>query len=103
MLFGLFRNREVEEAGKAMAERFAKRFPPELQDDDRPGAAQKRESAMSGIYSEVGDLRKRAKLGVLGKATLANTLKWSLKERGYRPDVIKQVVYDMLFHIAGRK
>lgn len=102
MLFGLFKNREVEEAGKAMAERFARRFPPELQDDERPAAMQKREAAMSGIYSEVGDLRKREKLGVFGKATLANTLKWSLKERGYRPDVVKQVVYDMLFHIAGK-
>lgn len=103
MFFGLFRNREIEDAGRAMAERFARRFPPELQDDARPGSAQKRETAMSGIHSEVGDLRKRVKLGVFGKATLANTLKWSLKERGYRPEVVDQVVYDMLFHIAGRK
>lgn len=103
MLFGLLRNREMEELGKGMAERFAKRYPADLQDDNRPAAAQKREAAMSAVYSELAQLRKRTKLGVLRKATLANTLKWELKERGFRPDVVNQVVYDILFHLAGKK
>lgn len=102
MLFGLLKSREMEEEGRAMAERFAKRYPPALQDDSRPAAAQKRDAAMSAIYSELTQLRKRTKLGVVKKATLANTIKWELKERGYRPEVANQVVYDMLFYLAGK-
>ena len=101
MLFGLLKSREMEEIGKGIADRFAKRFPAALQDD--PRAEQKRDAAMSAVFSELAQLRKRTKLGVLRKATLANTLKWELKERGYRPDVVSKVVYDILFYLAGKK
>lgn len=103
MLFRFFKNKDIEEFATSLAERFAKRCPPELQDDARQIAVQKREGAMHAMYSELGDLRKRVRLGVFRKAQLANTLKWELKERGYRPDFVNSVVYDMLFQLAGSK
>ena len=100
MLFRFFKNKEIEDFARKMAERFATRCPPELQDDKR--GEQKREGAMSAIYNDVGELRKRVRLGVLRKAQLANTLKWELKERGYKKEFVNSVVYDMLFQLAKK-
>jgi len=103
MLFRFLRNKEIEEFATTMADRFVKRCPPDLQDDARPMAAQKRESAMSAIYSELGEFRKRVRLGVYRRAELANTLKWALKERGYKSGFANSVVYDMLIQLASSK
>lgn len=103
MLFRFFKHKEIEEFAKSLAERFAKRCPPELQDDTRAAAVQKRDGAMSAIYSELGEFRTRVPLGVYRKAELANTLKWELKERGYHSDFVNAVVYDMLFQLARSK
>ena len=103
MLLRFFKNKEIDDFAKSMAERFAKRCPPDLQDDARPAATQKRDGAMHAVYSELGEFRKRVRLGVFRKALLANTLKWELKERGYKPAFVNTVVYDMLFSLAGKK
>lgn len=102
MLFGLLRNREIEEFGKALAERFAKRCPPEMQDAPEGAWEQKRQSAMGVVYSDVAALQRRTHVGWVRRAIMANTVKWELKERGYRNDLVNSIVLDMLVQMTRR-
>ncbi|MEK7403177.1 MAG: hypothetical protein AABZ80_12550 [Gemmatimonadota bacterium] len=103
MVFRFFKNKEIEDFAQSMAEHFAKRCPPNLQDDESPATTHQRDAAMHTIYSELGGFRKRVRLGVFRKALLANTLKWELKERGYKSAFVNAMVYDMLVSLAGSK
>jgi hypothetical protein len=103
MLFRIFKHKEIEDFAKTLADRFAKKCPPELQDETRDGAVQKREAAMTSIHSLVGDFHKRVPLGLYKRAELANSLKWEMKERGYVKTFINAVVYDMLVHLASTR
>jgi len=102
MFFGLIRSPEMEDLARTLADRFAKQYPPALQDDARESAAKKRDNAMSAVFSQLAPVRRTTKLGVIRKAVLANTLKWELKERGYRKDVVNAVVYDILFWLVQK-
>ncbi len=103
MFFRIFRSRDMEDLGARLAERFATRFPADLQQDEGPAAERKREGAISSIYSELGEYRKRGSLGLFRRFALGNAVRVALRQRGYRPEVVRPVVYDMLFFLAGRK
>ena len=64
MLFRLFKHKDIEEFAKSVAERFAKRYAPDLVDDALPANVQKLEAAMSSVHSLVGDFHKRTPLGL---------------------------------------
>ena len=103
MLFRLFKHKDIEDFAKSLADRYAKRFPPELQDESREGAQHKRDAAMASIHSLVSEFHKRTPLGIYKRAELANSLKWELKERGYQKALVDSIVYDMLIQLASSK
>ena len=103
MFFGLFKNAEVDQAANTMAERFAKRYPADLQTGDKPVRQEKLTAATSSLYSDLNDLRRRVRLGTFRRAQFANTLKWALKDRGYKDEIVNSVVYDLLFYLARPK
>ena len=103
MLFGLFKNKEIDAFAKSAAERFAKRCPVAVQDEESVAGESKRAAATRTLYSDVLELHRRTPLGVYRKAYMANSLKWELKERGYKKDFVNSVVYDLLFQLAGKQ
>ena len=103
MLFRFFKHKDIEDFAKSLTERFASRFPPELQASTNPSTAKKREAAMSSVHSLVSEFHKKTPLGIYKRAELANTMKWELKERGYQRDFVNAVVYDMLIELASSR
>ena len=101
MLFGIFKNKEIDAFARNAVDRFAKRCPATLQDEASARGDQSRTAAIRTLHSDVLELRRRMPLGVYRKAYMANSLKWELKERGFRKEFVNSVVYDLLFALAG--
>lgn len=102
-MFGWFKAIEVEAFGQKLVEDFARRFPPALESDERPGMPSSRLSqALVEFYARAEKFRVQENLGVYKKAKLANTVKWRMKELGYSEVLIEDMIKSLAVRLAGR-
>lgn len=67
-----------------LVEDLSKRLPPGLMNDDKRRPSTKRISRiLETSLSRAVEFKKEKRLGIYGKAKLANDFRWKLKEKGY--------------------
>ena len=72
------------DAGAALAQTLAHRYPPELEQDGKLRTSADRLSrVLEGLYAECKRDLGGNRPGLLARARLANAFKWGLIERGY--------------------
>jgi hypothetical protein len=89
MLFDLFSPSKVDAFAKTLASQVARRYPPAVANNPERTISQKRlatilEEAFSGAHR----FNEENRLGVLRRAKLGNTFRWTLREMGYDEEFI---------------
>jgi hypothetical protein len=84
----------------ALAEDLGRRFPPKSEERTDKGAGNQLKAISEQIYAQARHYRADLRLGVYGKAKLANVFRWHLKELGYSQAFIQQVTHGLVVSIA---
>lgn len=79
----LTKSREIEEFAHALAADLLRRFPPASESRTDAGAKKQIDVILQGLGARAARYRDERRLGVYGKARLANAFKWKLKDAGY--------------------
>ena len=89
--------KELDELAKRICDDFASRFPPSMQDGDKPHARKQLAIALLSVDHNVGRfLAANPKPGVFKKAKCANEVKWGLKERGFQEKLVDAVTHKVI-------
>lgn len=98
--FGL---EKLNELSNKICEEFAASFPPETQAENNPRTNKKLISALSGVDNKISSfLATKPRIGIFRKAKCANDVKWSLREKGYRDEIVDTVVRKVVFGLSGK-
>ena len=92
--------RELEEFAVSLASDLGRRFPPASEGRTDAGAAHQVKIILQGLSARAVRYREQHKLGVYGKAKLANTFKWKLKELGYSAEFINRTTKELATRLA---
>lgn len=94
-----FRKRkEIDEFARSLAEQVLRRLPVAQVKD-----AKKLQAEIEIALGHAQGFQRKAQLGTFGKSRLVNTLQWALIERGYVPEVAKDIGYQLASRIAAAK
>lgn len=86
------RSQALEALGRGLADDVRRRLPPETATGPvHKKARRQRESAIDEACARARRFRRESKLGVYGKAKLANVLMWELTESGYDEDFVEEI------------
>jgi hypothetical protein len=86
------RLKELNELSKKICEDFASNFPPSMQGETKPHAKKKFAAALVSIDHNIGRfLVANPEPGVFKKAKCANEVKWGLKDKGFKEELIDAV------------
>jgi hypothetical protein len=100
-LFGSVSSKEVDEFAKSLVAEIAQYYPPEPRADNRKKVSQKKvTSVLEGALKKAADFKKQHKLGIYKTARLGNTIRWELKERGYREEFTEALVRDVVRRLS---
>lgn len=97
------RSKELESFAKSLAEDLVKRYPPEL--DNNPSkhtSVNRLTRILEDTCQKAQAYQKEQKLGVLGKAKLSNTFKWTLTDLGYRKEFIDIATEAIVVYISKK-
>jgi hypothetical protein len=94
------RRKDIEKFAVALAEDLGHRFPPKSEERTDKGAGNQLKAISERIYGEARRFRMDLRLGVYGKAKLANVFRWRLKELGYSQGFVQQVTHGLVVSIA---
>lgn len=98
--FGL---EKLNELSKKICEEFAASFPPDTPAENDARANKKLISALSGVDNKVSSfLATKPRIGIFRKAKCANDVKWGLREKGYRDEIVDTVVRKVVFGLSGK-
>jgi len=98
--FGL---EKLNELSKKICEEFVTRFPPQMQDEKDARSNKKLLSALNGVDNNIaGFLATKPRVGIFRKAKCANDVKWGLREKGYRDEIVDTVVRKVVFGLSGK-
>jgi hypothetical protein len=102
----VFKRAPIEPFTKTLADDITKRYPVAIdqQPDKRP-SVNRLTRIVEDACKKAAEFQAEYKLGWLGKAKLANALKWQLSARGYRKefvDLATEAVVVQLSRRAGR-
>lgn len=84
--------KELNELAKKICEDFAARFPPSMQGENKPLARKQLAAALVSVDQNLGRfLATNRAPGVFKKAKCANEVKWGLKDKGFRAELVDAV------------
>ena len=93
--------KELNELAKKICEDFAAGFPPSMQGETKPQAKRKLAAALLGVDQNIGRfLAAGPRLGVFNKAKCANEVKWGLKDRGFREELVDAVTHKIVHGLS---
>jgi|SRR5665213_1558412 len=79
----IFNTSDIEAFASALATDLARRFPPASESRTDAGAMKQLQVIMDGLGARAVRFKGERSLGIYGKAKLANTFRWKLKDLGY--------------------
>jgi hypothetical protein len=86
---------------KELAEKVAKRYPPSLDISPEKRVSEARLTrVLEETLAKAVEFQREHKLGMLGKARLANEFKWQLKELGYSEKFIEVATEGLMVYIT---
>ncbi len=102
--FGL---EKINNLAQNICAEFAATFPPELQPEmqtkGNSRANKKLLSALDRVDRNIaGFLATKPRIGIFRKAKCANDVKWGLREKGYRDEIVDTVVRKVVFGLSGK-
>ena len=92
--------KELANFATGLAEDLGRRFPPASEARTDPGAIHQFKIIVEGLSARAVRFRDQYDLGVYGKARIANTFKWKLKELGYSPALIDRATRELATRLA---
>lgn len=93
--------KKLNELAKKICEDFASSFPPSMQDADKPNAKQRLAAALVSVDQNIGRfLAANPGPGVFKKAKCANEVKWGLKDRGFREELVDAVTHKVVHGLS---
>ncbi len=96
----LLGNPELDRFACSLAEELARRYPPELEARRNRKNEKRLARALDFITNEARAYRRSRRPGVYRKARIGNTLKWELRERGYREEVVDAATRSVVLGLA---
>jgi hypothetical protein len=96
----IFDTTEIEKFATVLATDLARRFPPASESRTDSGAQNQLKVILQGLGVRAVRFRDQHKLGIYGKAKLANVFKWKLKESGYSEKFIEAATKDLAMRLA---
>ena len=96
----MFDTREIEEFANLLAADLTRRFPPASEKRTDAGAKNQLGIILQGLGVRASRFRDEHKLGIYGKAKLANVFKWKLKEAGFSDEFVQVVTKDLATRLA---
>jgi len=98
-----FFSSEVDAFADQLAEDLSKRLPPTLMNDEKRRPSTKRIGrVLENSLARAVDYKQERKLGIYGKAKLANEFRWKLKDKGYDDKFIELATEAMTVYISRR-
>lgn len=98
--FGL---EKLNELSKTICEDFAASFPAEAQAQKDARTDKKLISALGRVDRRISSfLATKPRIGIFRKAKCANDVKWGLREKGYRDEIVDTVVRKVVFGLSGK-
>jgi len=91
---------EIEKFASGLAGDLTRRFPQASEKRTDAGAQNQLKVILQGLGVRASHFRDQQKLGVYGKAKLANVFKWKLKEAGYSDSFVQLVTKDLATRLA---
>jgi hypothetical protein len=88
---------------KELAEKLARRYPPEL--DQNPGrrpSVKRLTRIVEDTCNEAVEFRQQQRLGWLGKARLGNAFRWELVERGYSKEFVDFATEAIVVYVSRK-
>lgn len=98
--FPWFGSSEAKQFGAALAEDLGRRFPPASMARTDAGAKQQLRGIVEGIAVLAAKYCIEKRVGMFGKAALANGFRWKLIELGYEKDVAEQITSEVAQRMA---
>ena len=103
-VFDLTKRAVVDEFAVKLAGELAQRYPPDLENEQpRRRNPQRLAKAFDATFNRAIDFQHEHKLGIYGKARLANTFKWELKRLGYPDDFIDLTTSSLVKFVASQR
>lgn len=101
MPMGLFSSKHISAFAKEIAGRLAKRYPPAIDVDPEKKVSENRLTrVLEETLAHAVEFQKEHKLGIFGKAKLANEFKWQLKELGYSDKFIDVATEGLMVYVT---
>jgi hypothetical protein len=89
MLFDFFAPSKVDAFAKTLASQVARRYPPAVANNPEQIISTQRLTAiLEETFSGARGFNQDNRLGMLSKAKLGNTFRWTLREMGYGEEFI---------------
>ena len=91
-LFGKLSNAEIDAFARELAGTILTRLPPGSEPPAGTGKRAQRElrRGLEQVLRSASGFQSEHKLGVYGKARVANTFKWELRDKGYDDDFVTE-------------
>ena len=99
--FGFLGTKELEQFANGMAADLTRRFPPKSESRTDAGAQHQLKVILDGIGARAIRYRDEKKLGVYGKAKMANSFKWRLSEAGYSKEFVETATKNIVTRLAA--
>jgi hypothetical protein len=98
---GLFSGKKIKQFAKELTDNLAKRYPPTLDVTPEKRVSEARLTrVLEETLAKATTFQQEQKLGVFGKAKLANEFKWQLKERGYSEKFIEVATEGLTVYVT---
>ena len=102
-LFSRLFSADTNRFASELVDDLSKRLPPALMNDEKRRPSAKRIGRiLEGSLSRAVSYKKDQKLGVLGKARLANEFRWKLKDQGYDDAFVELATEAMTVYISRK-
>jgi hypothetical protein len=101
--FSRFFSSDVNTFAAELVEDLSKRLPPVLMNDEKRRPSAKRIGRiLETSLARAVDYKRTKRLGVYGKAKLANEFRWQLKEKGYNDAFIDLATEAITVYVSRR-
>lgn len=93
--------KELNELSKKICEDFAASFPPSMQGENKPHARKQLAAALVSVDHNVSRfLAGNRAPGIFKKAKCANEVKWGLKDKGFREELVDAVTHKVIHGLS---
>jgi hypothetical protein len=96
-----FDTRELQQFATDLANDLGRRFPPASEARTDTGAKNQIRVILEGLAARAARYQDEHKLGIYGKAKLANVFRWKLTELGYSKDFVESATKQVVTRLAA--